>query len=797
MSTNPRNTNPRNTNSRSTPQELICELFLLGLTLAILWYAGSIFTDSLLHPHLVILSVVVHAGWSVLRRLRLPLLVAGILNALAAMSLYSYLRYSDSAHRFADDAELDGNLWQNYATDWQTMTTALRDEIVPLTLSTGFLLVALMIVFLLSGLADWAAFRIRMSSADGLLGYSFAFLAVMLFGVGANRVLAAFLAASLGLGFALSHRVFANRKRSPVGRPALLGTGVVVVVLVLGAGFVGGTNLAPGGDPTRINLASLQSISTGSDTQRVVLNPLVGIQSRLQTRNNTKLFTVISPRPQYWRVTALDEFDGQSWSSSYSYNSASGTLDPAQSPISGDDTVRLDQRYSLGDFDTDWLPAAFDVRRVANRGSQDFEILYDGDSSTLLVNVEGGGKSVGGLTYDVSSDIPNYTAAQLSQVSFGDYLTYPELTQQYLALPDEVSQQAFDAALEVAGDAQVPYDIALALQNWFRREFTYNLNVEEGHSIDRVEDFLEVKQGYCEQFASTYAMMARMLGLPTRVVVGFTWGESDVLTGDLAQDFPGLDLDSSQRAFSVYGRHYHSWPEVFIPGYGWVLMEPTPTRAPPDSSHSGLAPEQEDSEPAEDEPAEEALIPENILTPADPVASPETTDVAPQDSRGNFWLLAVAVLLAIVLVLGVFPARGALYLRRIRNSAGEHVLLSWRRAQLIWRRAGLARTADMTLHEFVHKVEGQSSRSNDALRRLADLTAEMAYGRRAASGSAYASGAPPASGTPPASHPEALIAEALRLQTTRQALMRIPRWKRLLGFGVTSPLFLGGRPKGP
>lgn len=789
-------------NRKNTPHELICELFLLGLTLATLWYAGSIFTASLLHPHMVILSVVVHAGWSILRRLKLPLLVAGAINALAAMCLYSYLRYSDSAHRFDSDAELDGNLWQNYAADWEVMTTALRDEIVPLTLSTSFLLVSLMIIFLLSGLADWAAFRVRMSSADGLLGYSFAFLAVMLFGIGANRVLAAFLMASLGLGFALSHRVFANRKRSPVGRPALLGTGTVVVVLVLGAGFVGGMNLEPQGDPARIDLASLQGVSVGSDTQRVVLNPLVGIQSRLQTQNNTKLFTVISPRAQYWRVTALDEFDGQSWSSSYSYNSASGALNPTQSPSSSGDTVQLSQHYTLDSFETDWLPAAFDVNRVDNRNPQDFEILYDGDSSTLLVNVEGGGKSVGGLTYDVSSNIPNYSAAQLQQIRFSDYAAYPRLTEQYLSLPDEVSRQAFDAALEAVGDEQGPYNVALALQNWFRREFTYNLNVEEGHSIDRVEDFLDIRQGYCEQFAGTYAMMARMLGLPTRVVVGFTWGESDELTEQLARDFAHLDVNPGDPVFSVYGRHYHSWPEVFIPNFGWVLMEPTPTRAPPGSSHSGLAPQQESLGQTEDEPAEETLIPENIQTPDDPVANPEATETIPQDSQSNVWLLAVAVLLAVGLVLAVFPARGALFLRRIRNSAGEHVLLSWQRAQLVWRRAGLARTADMTLHEFAHEVGRQSSsggRGGDALRKLADLTAEMAYGRRSVSAADGTSGADGTSaGTTVAdSNPDALVAEELRLQTTRQALMRIPRWKRLLGYGITSPLFLGGRPKGP
>ena len=70
--------------------------------------------------------------------------------------------------------------------------------------------------------------------------------------------------------------------------------------------------------------------------------------------------------------------------------------------------------------------------------------------------------------------------------------------------------------------------------------------------------------------------MARYLGLPTRLAVGYT-------PGDLRSD--GL--------FHVYGRHGHTWPEVWFDGIGWVPFEPTPGRGSPDAvGYTGVAPEQ-------------------------------------------------------------------------------------------------------------------------------------------------------------------------------------------------------------
>src|SRR5207249_2988050 len=88
-----------------------------------------------------------------------------------------------------------------------------------------------------------------------------------------------------------------------------------------------------------------------------------------------------------------------------------------------------------------------------------------------------------------------------------------------------------------------------------------------GGSVDALDDFLfGSRRGYCEQFAGAYAALARSVGLPTRVAVGFTPGTYDEATG----------------VWRVTTREAHAWPEVYLSGVGWTAFEPTPGRVLPD-----------------------------------------------------------------------------------------------------------------------------------------------------------------------------------------------------------------------
>ncbi len=139
--------------------------------------------------------------------------------------------------------------------------------------------------------------------------------------------------------------------------------------------------------------------------------------------------------------------------------------------------------------------------------------------------------------------------------------------------------------------ATTNFDRALALQTFFRDPsvggFRYSTDIQGGQGEDAIDTFLEERVGYCEQFAGTFAAMARSLGIPARVAVGFTWGEED-------PNQPGR--------YQVLGRNAHAWPEVYLAGYGWVPFEPTPGRGNPDAeSYTGVAASQEDDPlPADD-----------------------------------------------------------------------------------------------------------------------------------------------------------------------------------------------------
>ena len=91
-------------------------------------------------------------------------------------------------------------------------------------------------------------------------------------------------------------------------------------------------------------------------------------------------------------------------------------------------------------------------------------------------------------------------------------------------LPDNLPAVVGELTQSVTAGAASDYDAAIALQQWFRNEFEYSLEVQSGHGSNAIEIFLDQRVGYCEQFSATFAAMARTLDIPSRVAVGFTPG---------------------------------------------------------------------------------------------------------------------------------------------------------------------------------------------------------------------------------------------------------------------------------
>jgi len=159
--------------------------------------------------------------------------------------------------------------------------------------------------------------------------------------------------------------------------------------------------------------------------------------------------------------------------------------------------------------------------------------------------------------YEATSDIATPASAELRTAG----RNYPQLiTSTYLRLPD-LDPRIARLASQIIGSANTDYDKASTIENYLRTRYTYTLELPRTQMKDPIANFLfERKQGHCEYFASSMAVMLRTLGIPSRVVNGFHGDEFNDITG----------------SYIVRAKHAHAWVEAYFPGYGWQTFDPTP-----------------------------------------------------------------------------------------------------------------------------------------------------------------------------------------------------------------------------
>ncbi len=142
---------------------------------------------------------------------------------------------------------------------------------------------------------------------------------------------------------------------------------------------------------------------------------------------------------------------------------------------------------------------------------------------------------------------------------------YPASIHNYLALPDELPERVRDLAVRLTIDQPTPYDQVMAIQDYLR-QFPYTLKVPGVPTNRDVADYFlfDLQKGYCDYFATTMAVMVRAVGIPARLVTGFSSGTYDYNTN----------------RFVVVEANAHSWVEVYFPGIGLVEFEPTTNQVP-------------------------------------------------------------------------------------------------------------------------------------------------------------------------------------------------------------------------
>lgn len=649
-------TAPDHDEPRSGPATALAEVGVLALAMG----TAASFTRLFLGwSFLGRMAVPVVAAWALsvaLRRLRVPVGTAALVSLAAGVVVLTL-------------AFVPGGSWLGLPSP--TTVTALGEElrasfadfrqlVAPVPATTGFLVVLSASMWLFGCFADAAVFRYR-APGQAAIPYAATFVATGVLARDAGRwSSAAWFGAGLVV-YAATQRAREAAERRWVsgeqarGTRAVLGGAAVAASVALVAGLALGPLLPGGTEP----VVDLRDLGRGGGS-RTVVSPFVGVRSLLGERSDQVVFTVAADAAAYWRLTALEEYDAARdiWTSRRSYQRAEGSLSrQGPTPPSGG---LLDQRYRIAGLGGLWLPAAHQA--VELRTSED--VSWDPASASLISRDEA---LPAGAGYRVTSELPDLDRAALAGPSTGRGLDAVHLDR-----PDLHPVVLQAAQLATAG-ARSPYERALALQRYFREAFDYDETVDYRDDADPTAAFLAARRGFCQQFASTFALMARSLGLPSRVAVGFTPGDP---VADVGSVGAGAGAAGGGPGFVVRGRHAHAWPEVWFDGVGWVPFEPTPGRGNPQASgYTGVAPQQAEP-PPEQAATTTSATPTTTSTPGSPssTAPPEgTVDAAapgaaeePVDGPGPSRSALVA---AIVVVAAAVALAVRWSLRRRRRAA--------------------------------------------------------------------------------------------------------------------------------
>ena len=679
---------------RSSPHlgPVLPDLLLLTVHLAVAagfirLYDGAFFGD------LAIFAVTAAASAFITRRLDLPTPVVVLVPAVGAVLVSTWVLFPDTTSWGLPT----GATWDTARTALEEARAGMEVVTAPSEVLVGFQLVAGLALWSSVWFADWAAFRLR-TPVEAIVPASVIFLFGAVLGSGEHQIWTTTAFATSCLLFVAAHRATEARvdrawiaSTNAQGSWALLRVGAGLTLVGMAAGVVFGPIVpGSGSDP-------VVSWREGSDgpRDRVALSPIVDLRRRLVDQTDVRLFTVTADRPAYWRTTALDQFDGELWTSGGTYRETDRSLDSPHDSGSLASWTSV-QTYQIDVLGSIFLPAAFEPRALEE---STHPLRWDPESSTLIVDSDI--ESVDGVRYRIESAIPAPSADSLRSAQGPDPV---EVQEKFEALPPDLPPEVAGLALEVTGEASNRYEQALALQNWFRSEFEYTTEIPAGHDGDALSAFLRDRAGYCEQFAGTFAAMARSLGIPARVAIGFTPGEPD-------PDQPDT--------FVVRGRHAHAWPEVWFPDVGWVAFEPTPGRGLPDGqAYTGVPPQQDDGQQSQAPPP----VATTTTSPARPGATTTTTsttvpalpadDTEPDDRddpRAGFpgwlpWVGGGGILAAVWIGLALWlPERRRR--RMVDAEPAPAILASWREgARAVARLTGDRRLPHETHQDLARRV---------------------------------------------------------------------------------------------
>ncbi|CCK30725.1 transglutaminase domain-containing protein [Streptomyces davaonensis JCM 4913] len=473
-------------------------------------------------------------------------------------------------------------------------------------------------------------------------------------------------------------RVFGGAPRVPGGEPGAVApvrTGRRIGVVALGIALV-----VPLGLPA-MNGGLLDGAGTGvgsgsgSGGTISAVNPLVSLRDSLNVDEDRQVLSLRTNTNDlsnmYLRIVSLDDFDGTTWKPSK--RNITSVPDEFPTPIGlGPDIKRTEivTRVSAANwYAQDWLPMPYPPSGVDIEGNWRYEPL----GMTLVGDH---GQNTRGMTYTVRSLNVQPTAEQLDSAAEPSAAIKREFTKLPSSLPEEVRQ----TAREVTDGANSHYEQAVKLQEFFAVTggFQYDTQVQVGSGSNAIVRFLRDKQGFCVHFSFSMAAMARSLGIPARVAVGFAPGTPE-----------------SDKSVSVGLKDAHAWPELYFEGVGWTRFEPTPTRGSvpsytqTDAPGSTLPDVARPTQSASAVPSEAPSESESCAAGGNPELcaseSPQAALAANDDGPKWYALLAWSLAGLVALLIPLSPMLWRLRTRAVRlgahgrseADAAPHILAVW------------------------------------------------------------------------------------------------------------------------
>lgn len=415
---------------------------------------------------------------------------------------------------------------------------------------------------------------------------------------------------------------------------------------------------------------------------------------------------------QYLMTQTFDTYNGSDlWTQSFGQyvDYSSNQTEPAPSAFTQQDTygITLDNAPPGGQrnlFGPGSLPASFSVPAA---------VLVTA-SNGVATTWQAQHALPEGESYRATGYVSTATVSQLQSVPYATQVASSAQASQYpTALLDEylpdssayISLYIRKLALSWTAGATNMYDAAVMIEDHLRT-FTYSThNPDPPAGEDATVWFLQRQVGFCTFFASAMALMGRALGMPTRLVSGFSTAS----------------FDSHLNAYVVRGTSAHTWPQIYFGKYGWINFEPTSSfskfaRALPSGAAlpPGLAGTQ---------------TPGTRTTPAPKRAgrnTPQSGGLGPRQSSSPLataGLVLALLLLALLLVAALVVMWWRLRFRQLSPVAGAFARIVHLGA---W--AGAPPRRDQTPHEYAEQLAALVPWQRVSLEELSDLYARERWG---------------------------------------------------------------------